>query len=247
MIPIKTEADLQCMRESCAIVAQARELARRSICAGMTTRDLDELVYREIVRLGAKASFYKYAGFPGHICVSINEEVVHGIPGDRVIKDGDLVKVDIGAYYRGFHSDTADTFAVGKVSETAQRLIDNTRACFEAGVAFARSGARLGDLGHAVAACAAAEGFSPVRSFTGHGIGKNLHEDPAVLNYGKPGTGDTLRVGMVIAIEPMINVGTHRVVVLDNDWTVVTKDNQLSAHYEHTVAVTESGPEILTA
>ncbi len=247
MIPIKTQGELAAMYEACQIAAKAREVAKRSVRAGMTTVELDEIVYRTICDLGANPSFYGYNGYPGHVCISINEQVVHGIPGDRIIQNGDIVSVDLGAYYKGFHSDTADTFAVGDCSAEALRLIANTKACFETALAYARPGCKLGDMGHAIAQCAEAEGFEPVRSLTGHGIGRELHEDPAVYNYGKPGTGETLKAGMVIAIEPMINAGKHRVTVLEDGWTIVTTDNSLSAHYEHTVAITKDGPWILTA
>lgn len=247
MIPIKKPDELKAMHEACQIAAKAREVARKSVRVGMTTSALDEMVNKAICDMGAKPSFYGYNGYPGHICISINEQVVHGIPGNRVIQDGDIVSIDLGAYYKGFHSDTADTFAVGDCSDEARRLIDNTRMCFDVALAYARPGVKLGDMGHAIAQCAEAEGFAPVRSLTGHGIGRELHEDPAVYNYGKPDTGEILKAGMVIAIEPMINMGTHRVVVLDDGWTIVTADRSLSAHYEHTVAITENGPWVLTA
>jgi methionyl aminopeptidase len=247
MIPIKTRDELKRMHEACQIAAGALESARTNARAGMTTRELDHIVTREIERHGAKPSFYRYNGFPGHICISINDEVVHGIPGDRVMCEGDIVSVDIGAYYRGFHSDTADTIIIGAVDPKARRLVENTRACFMQALAFAVPGAKLGDMGHAIANHAGSEGFAPVRVLTGHGIGRELHEEPMVLNYGRPGTGETLKPGMVIAIEPMINQGTHRVAVQEDGWTVVTADGKLSAHYEHTVAITDDGPWILTA
>lgn len=246
MIKLKTPDQIARMREACQIAAGARELAGRSVAVGMTTRELDAIVNDYILKHGAKPSFYKYDGFPGHVCISVNDEVVHGIPGDRVIQDGDLVSVDLGAYYKGFHSDTADTFLVGHVTDEARRLVKNTRACFYAALPYCQPGCRLGDLGHAVELCAKEAGFAPVRVLSGHGIGKEVHEDPEVLNYGRPGTGDVLKAGMVLAIEPMINAGTHRVLMLDDDWTIVTQDGALSAHYEHTVAITEDGPLILT-
>lgn len=246
MIKLKTPDQIARMREACLIAAGARELAGRSVAVGMTTRELDAIVNDYIVRHGAKPSFYKYDGFPGHVCISVNDEVVHGIPGERVIEDGDLVSVDLGAYYKGFHSDTADTFLVGHVTDEARRLVENTRACFYAALPYCMPGCRLGDLGHAVELCAREAGFAPVRVLSGHGIGRDVHEDPEVLNYGRPGTGDVLKAGMVICIEPMINAGTHRVLMLDDDWTIVTQDGALSAHYEHTVAITPDGPQILT-
>ncbi len=246
MIPIKTKEELKCMHEACAIAAQAREEAKRSVRIGMTTRELDQIVHQAILKMGAQPSFYHYNGYPGHICISINDEVVHGIPGDRTICDGDVVSVDIGAYYKGFHSDTADTYLVGNCTDEAKKLVENTRACFETALLYANPGLRLGDMGYAISQCAAKEGFAPVRALTGHGIGRELHEEPVVYNYGRQGTGEVLKAGMVIAIEPMINAGTHRVHVLADDWTVVTADGKLSAHYEHTVAITENGPWILT-
>ncbi len=246
MIPIKTADELQCMFEACQIAAKAMKLARESVRIGMTTHELDEIIHQAILQMGAKPSFYHYNGYPGHICISINEEVVHGIPKDRMIKDGDIVSVDLGAYYKGFHSDMADTFLMGNCSEEAKRLVENTRECFEVALQFANPGCRLGDMGNAIAQCAAKEGFAPVRALTGHGIGRELHEEPVVYNYGRSGTGEVLKAGMVIAIEPMINAGTHRVFMLDDDWTVVTADGKLSAHYEHTVAITDNGPWILT-
>lgn len=247
MIKIKTKDEIARMREAGLLAAAARELAGQSVQAGMTTRELDEIVRSYILRHGAKPSFYHYNGYPGNICISINDEVVHGIPGKRVIQNGDIVSVDVGVYYKGYHGDTADTFCVGACSEQAQRLIDNTRRCFYNSLAFARPGCRLGDIGHAVQQTAEEEGFAPVRVLAGHGVGHDLHEDPEVLNYGKPHTGETLKAGMVIAIEPMINAGTHRVRMLSDDWTIVTADGALSAHYEHTVAITEDEPILLTA
>lgn len=247
MIKIKTKDEIARMREAGRLAAAARELAGRSIQAGMTTRELDEIVRSYILRQGAKPSFYHYNGYPGNICISINDEVVHGIPGKRIMADGDIVSIDVGVHYKGYHGDTADTFCVGQVTEQARRLIDNTRRCFYNSLAFARPGYRLGDIGHAVQQTAEEEGFAPVRVLSGHGVGHDLHEDPEVLNYGKPHTGEMLKAGMVIAIEPMINAGTHRVRMLADDWTVVTADGALSAHYEHTVAITEDEPIILTA
>ncbi len=247
MIKIKTKDEIARMREAGRLAAAARELAGRTIQAGMTTRELDEIVRSYILRQGAKPSFYHYNGYPGNICISINDEVVHGIPGKRIMQDGDIVSIDVGVHYKGYHGDTADTFCVGQVTEQAQRLIDNTRRCFYNGLAFARPGYRLGDIGHAVQQTAEEEGFAPVRVLSGHGVGHDLHEDPEVLNYGKPHTGEILKAGMVLAIEPMINAGTHRVRMLADDWTIVTADGALSAHYEHTVAITEDEPIILTA
>ena len=208
--------------------------------------DLDKIAAEAIRRQKGKASFYGYAGFPGHICVSVNDEVVHGIPGGRVLQAGDLVSLDIGVQIAGFHGDSAVSFLVGGGSESAQRLIDVTEQSFWAGLEQAVPGNRIGDIGAAVQRVAEDAGYGVVRALTGHGIGRDLHEDPSVPNHGKPGKGDLLRPGMTICIEPMINEGTHRVYVLDNDWTVVTADGKLSSHYEHTIVITEGKPEILT-
>jgi methionyl aminopeptidase len=246
MIPIKSLDELKRMYDACQIAACALRLAKESVRVGMTTKELDEIVNTAIIKMGAVASFYHYNSYPGHICISINQEVVHGIPGNRVIQDGDIVSVDLGAYCGGFHSDTADTYLMGHCSEEAKRLVANTKKCFAVALEYAVPGCHLGDMGHAIAVCAEKEGFAPVRALSGHGIGRDLHEEPTVLNYGKQGTGEVLRVGMVIAIEPMINAGTHRVRALDDGWTIVTEDGRLSAHYEHTVAITKDGPWILT-
>lgn len=247
MITIKTPEMIQRMREAGRIAANARELAGQSIAPGMTTRELDEIVHAYILKEGAKPSFLHYNGYPASVCISINDQVVHGIPGDRVMQEGDIISVDVGAYYKGFHGDTAATFACGTISPSAQQLIDVTRESFFKGVEMAVPGNRVGDIGHAVEQYVKAFGYAPVRILTGHGVGRNLHEDPEVLNYGKPHTGDQLRAGMVIAIEPMINEGTHRVRFLEDGWTTVTADGKLSAHYEHTVAITDHGPVLLTA
>jgi methionyl aminopeptidase len=247
MIKPKTPDMLKKMREAGIIAANARELAGRSIRPGMTTKELDEIVKSYITGQGARPSFLGYRGYPASVCISINDEIVHGIPGERVICEGDIVSIDVGAYYKGFHSDTADTFPVGKVSEQAELLIKVTRECFYKALEFAKIGNRVGDIGHAVQLHAESLGFSPVRVLTGHGVGKELHEEPEVLNFGKPHTGEELRDGMVIAIEPMINAGGHRVKVLEDGWTTKTADGSLSAHYEHTVAITKDGPLLLTA
>jgi len=247
MITIKTPDMIKRMREAGLIAANARELAGKSIVPGITTREIDAIVHAYILKQGAKPSFLGYSGYPASVCISVNDQVVHGIPGDRVIQEGDIVSIDVGAYYKGFHGDTADTFACGAISPQAEQLIRVTRESFFKGVEMAVPGNRVGDIGHAVEQYVKAYKYAPVRVLTGHGIGRNLHEDPEVLNFGKPHTGDQLRAGMVIAIEPMINEGTHRVCFLDDGWTTVTADGKLSAHYEHTVALTENGPVLLTA
>lgn len=246
MIIRKTPEQLEAMREAGKRTADAREYAGSLVKPGVTTGEIDEKVGKFIKDKGGIPSFLNYNGFPGNMCISINDEVVHGIPGDRVIQDGDIVSVDVGVYYGGYHGDSAKTFAAGNISEEAQKLIDVTRESFYKGMEQAVPGNRVGDIGHAVQNYVESFGYAPVRALTGHGVGKDLHEDPEVLNFGKAHTGDTLREGMVIAIEPMINIGTHRVRILENDWTVVTADGKLSSHYEHTIAITKDGPVILT-
>ena len=246
MIRVKTRDEIAMMRRAGAATAAVRDFVKEQTRAGMTTLDLDKIAAEAIRRQKGKASFYGYAGFPGHICVSVNDEVVHGIPGGRVLQAGDLVSLDIGVQIAGFHGDSAVSFLVGGGSESAQRLIDVTEQSFWAGLEQAVPGNRIGDIGAAVQRVAEDAGYGVVRALTGHGIGRDLHEDPSVPNHGKPGKGDLLRPGMTICIEPMINEGTHRVYVLDNDWTVVTADGKLSSHYEHTIVITEGKPEILT-
>lgn len=246
MIILKSEEQIERMRQAGRIAGNARTLAGEKIRPGMTTGELDEIIKTYILKQGAKPSFYRYNGFPGNACISINEEIVHGIPGDRVIQEGDIVSVDVGAYYKGYHGDTAESFIAGEGSQAAKDLIAITRQSFYDALKFCYPGKRLGDIGYAVQATVEAKGYSTVRSMCGHGIGKSLHESPDVPNFGKPDTGDILQAGMVLAIEPMINIGTHRLVILDDDWTAVTQDGSLSAHYEHTVAITEDEPILLT-
>lgn len=247
MIQLKNPSQIELMREAGRITGEALMLAGEKLKPGMTTLELDTLIREHIIKSGAKPSFLGYGGFPGSACISINEEVIHGIPSkDRVIKDGDIVKVDVGAYYKGFHGDSANTFAVGDVSEEAKRLIEVTKEAFFKGAECARPGMRVGDIGAAVQKHAEDNGFSVVRKYIGHGVGRELHESPDVPNYGTAGRGTRLYAGMVIAIEPMINVGTYEVRELSDNWTVVTADGKLSAHYEHTVAITPDGPIFLT-
>ena len=235
------------MKEAGRITGQALYLAGESVKEGISTLELDRIVRTHIERSGAKPSFLGYGGFPGSACISINEQVIHGIPSAKVIlKEGDIVKIDVGAYYKGFHGDAARTFAVGNVSEEAKKLMEITKQCFYKGAAAAVIDNRIGDIGAAVEAHASENGFSVVRRYVGHGIGHDLHEEPEVPNYGTPGRGARLYSGMVLAIEPMINVGTFNVRELSDKWTVVTADGKLSAHYENTVAVTENGPLLLT-
>ena len=229
------------------ITGEALYLAGEAVKEGVSTLELDRLVRGHIEKCGAKPSFLGYGGFPASACISVGNQVIHGIPSAKVIlKEGDIVKIDVGAYIGGFHGDAARTFAVGKVSEEAAKLIEVTKECFYRGAAKALDGNRLGDIGSAVEAYATENGFTPVRQYVGHGIGHELHEDPNVPNYGTAGKGARLCNGMVLAIEPMINAGTSEVRVLPDKWTVVTLDGRLSAHYENTVAITEDGPLLLT-
>lgn len=247
MIILKNKHDLTLMRDSGKIAALARAMGGEMAKAGVTTAAINAKIKQVIVSHGAVPSFLGYGGFPGAACVSVNNEVIHGIPSDRVLQDGDIVKIDVGAFYKGFHSDCAATFAVGTVSEQANKLISVTEQSFIKGMEQAVAGNRLGDISAAVQACVESAGFSVVRDFVGHGIGRELHEDPGIPNYGRAGRGVRLQSGMALAIEPMVNVGGYGVKVLSDEWTVVTKDGSLSAHYENTVAITENGPVILTA
>ncbi len=235
------------MRRAGAVVAATVKALLQAVEPGMTTRHLDGVAAREIKRLGAKPAFLGYRGFPATICTSINEEIVHGIPGDRVIREGDLVKLDVGAIVDGLYGDSAVTVAAGRIADDAQELIDVTSASLDAAIDQVRPGARLGDIGAAVQQYAESRGYSVVREYVGHGIGRRLHEDPQVPNYGTAGRGLALRPGMAIAIEPMVNLGTWRTQTLEDDWTVITADGELSAHFEHTLLVTEDGVEVLTA
>ena len=246
MISIKTERELDVMRQACKITAAARALAGEMVRPGVTTGEIDRAVYDFIVSQGAKPSFLHYQGYPGSACISVNEVVIHGIPGKRVLKEGDIVSVDVGACYKGFHGDCAATFACGQISPEAQKLIDVTKQSFFEGIQFARQGYRISDISHAVQTYVEANGFSVVRAFVGHGVGEHLHEEPSVPNYGSPGKGPRLVKNMTIAVEPMVNMGTYDVRVLPDGWTTVTADGKLAAHYENTVLITDGEPEILT-
>ncbi|MBE6682972.1 MAG: type I methionyl aminopeptidase [Ruminococcaceae bacterium] len=247
MITLKSGEEIIRMRDAGRIAAIAREIGGECVREGVTTAQIDREIKKCILSHGAKPSFLGYGGFPASACISVNEEIIHGIPSSRrILKNGDIVKIDVGAYYKGYHGDCAATFAVGEISEEAQRLIDVTKQSFFEGIAAIGEGKRIGDIGHAVQSYVEANGFSVVREYIGHGIGKNLHEDPEVPNYGTAGHGQRLRPGMTIAIEPMVNVGDWRVRVLNDKWTVVTADGKLSSHYENTVAITENGVLILT-
>ena len=247
MIQLKNPEQIKLMREAGRITGEALLLAGEKIKVGMTTYELDKIIRTHIEKSGAKPSFLGYGGFPGSACISINEQVIHGIPSmEKRIEDGDIVKVDVGAYFKGFHGDSANTFAVGNVSEEAKKLIDVTKESFYKGIEFAKPGMRIGDIGAAIQKHAEENGYSVVRKYIGHGVGRDLHESPDVPNFGTAGRGVRLYPGMVIAIEPMINAGTYEVRELSDKWTVVTADGKLSAHYEHTVAITENGPLLLT-
>ncbi len=246
MIAIKNERQLEAMRKACKITAAARALAGEMVKPGVSTKQIDKAVYDYIVSQGAKPSFLGYNGFPGSICASVNNTVIHGIPGGYVLQEGDIVSVDVGAYYEGFHGDCAATFPCGKITAEAQRLIDVTKQSFYEGIRFATRGHRVSDISHAIQTYVESNGFSVVRTFVGHGVGAQLHEEPEVPNFGKAGHGPRLLPGMTLAIEPMVNEGTHDVRILKDKWTTVTADGKLSAHYENTVLITDGEPEILT-
>ena len=246
MIIIKNGHEIDAMRQACRITAAARALAGEMVRPGVTTKQIDKAVHDYIVSQGATPSFLNYNGYPASACISVNNTVIHGIPDGRVLKEGDIVSIDVGAYIGGFHGDCAATFACGEISPEAQRLIDVTRQSFYEGIAHARKGNRVSDISHAVQTYVEANGFSVVRAFIGHGVGANLHEEPEVPNFGKPGRGPRLIPGMTIAVEPMVNAGTYDVRVLRDNWTTVTADGKLSAHYENTVLITDGEPEILT-
>ena len=246
MIAVKNARELSLMRQACKITAAARALAGEMVRPGVSTREIDKAVHDYIVSQGAKPSFLGYHGFPGSTCISVNDTVIHGIPGGYVLQDGDIVSVDVGAYYKGFHGDCAATYPCGTVSADAQKLIDVTKQSFFEGIRFAKKGHRVSDISHAIQTYVESNGFSVVRSFVGHGVGAQLHEEPEVPNYGAPGRGPRLLPGMTLAIEPMVNVGTYEVQVLKDRWTTVTADGKLSAHYENTVLITDGEPEILT-
>ena len=246
MVHLKSPLEIDRIRASCRIAAEAMLRVEEALAPGVTTLHLDQIADRYIRSQGAVASALGYRGFPRSICVSVNDEVVHGIPGDRVLQEGDILAVDIAVKKDGFHGDMNVTMKVGCVTSKAQRLLDATRQSLEEGLAFCTPGRRLGDIGHAIQSYVEARGFSIVRTYCGHGIGRNFHEEPQLLHYGKAGTGRRLQNGMVFTIEPMVNEGAHDTRVLDDDWTAVTTDGKLSAQYEHTVAVTHDGPDVLS-
>lgn len=243
---LKNREEIEIMRKAGRVVGQTLEMVASVIRPGMTTAELDALIEDFIRSQGAIPAFKNYHGFPGSACISINEEVVHGIPGKREIKDGDIVSVDVGSIVDNFYGDSARTYAVGDVSSGCQKLMDATQRSLLAGIDKARKGHRLGEISSSVQTVAESEGFGVVRQLVGHGIGRRMHEEPQVPNYGSPSDGPVLQSGMVLAIEPMITMGTYQVKTLPDGWTVITADGQPSAHFEHTVAITDHGPEVLT-
>ena len=248
MIVVKNSEQIVLMKKAGVITAEALLVARELIKPGVSTKEIDTKIRRFIEKCGATPSFLGYGGFPGSACISINDEVIHGIPSDRVIlKEGDIVKIDVGARYRGYNGDSARTYPVGKVSEEAEKLISVTEGSFNEAMKFTRVGYRIGDIGHAVENFVISNGFTVVKEYVGHGVGAELHEDPQIPNYGNAGRGARLYAGMTLAIEPMVNQGTHEVRVMRDGWTVKTLDGKLSAHYENSVLVTDSDPVILTA
>ncbi|AJG96887.1 MULTISPECIES: type I methionyl aminopeptidase [Clostridium] len=246
MITVKNHDEIAIMRKAGRIVGETLLLLEKEVKPGVTTANLDRIAEEFITKHGAKPSFKGLYGFPSSLCISVNEQVIHGFPGEYVLKEGDIVSIDCGAFFDGFHGDAARTFSVGEVSVEAQRLIDITRESFFQGIKFAKQGNKLTDISHEIQSYVEAAGFSVVRDFVGHGIGRKVHEDPNVPNFGKSGRGPKLLEGMVLAIEPMVNAGTYKVKTLKDGWTVVTADSSLSAHYENTVAILSDGPEILT-
>ncbi|MCL2827656.1 MAG: type I methionyl aminopeptidase [Oscillospiraceae bacterium] len=246
MIQLKSERELTDMRRAGHMADRARRMAGEMVVPGITTAAIDREVRRLIELDGGTPSFLDYNGFPGSSCISINDEVIHGIPGSRKIQFGDIVSVDVGAFFQGFHGDCAATFGAGELSPQARMLINVTRQSFFEALAYCREGYRLSDISYAVQAHVESRGFSVVRDFVGHGIGRHLHEPPEVPNFGQPGRGVRLQAGMTLAIEPMINMGSGDIIVLDDGWTVRTSDGSLSAHYENTVLITDGEPEILT-
>ena len=234
------------MRQAGRIVATILEVLKLQVRPGMKTKELDIIAVSELARLGAKSSFKGYRGFPASLCVSVNDEIVHGIPGKRVLCEGDIVSLDFGAIFAGFHGDAAVTVGMGSVSPKAKQLMETTEGALKAGIAAACPGARLGDISAAIQHYAESRGYSVVREFTGHGIGREMHEEPQIPNFGLPGQGPVLKKGMTLAIEPMVNIGDWHTRLGDDHWVVFTSDGSLSAHFEHTIAITDAEPEVLT-
>lgn len=246
MIICKTPREIEIMREAGRIVALTHQELKQHITPGITTKELDQIAEKTIQKYGAMPSFKGYNGFPGSICASVNEELVHGIPGKRKLEEGDIISIDIGAKYNGYHGDSAWTYPVGNISESVQKLLDVTEKSLYLGLEQVKPGERLSNISHAVQTHAEENGFSIVREYVGHGIGQDLHEDPQIPHYGPPNRGPRLKPGMVICVEPMVNQGRRYVKTLSDDWTVVTVDGKWCAHFEHTIALTEAGYEILT-
>ncbi len=247
MITLKSSHEIDLMRRSGKITAAARALAGEMVKPGVTTQEINDAVERFIRQQGAVPSFLHYNGYPASVCISVNDEIIHGIPGKRVLREGDIVSVDVGAYIGGFHGDCAATFPCGRISPEAQRLIDVTRQSFFEGIRFAREGQRLQDISAAVQTYVEQNGFSVVREYVGHGVGAKMHESPEIPNYGRPGHGPRLLRGMTLAIEPMVNAGSAAITQLSDGWTVKTADGKWAAHYENTILITDGAPEILTA
>ena len=246
MISVKSKAEIMAMRRAGGVVARVLQILAESVKPGITTSELNDIAERELKICGARSSFKGYRGFPANICVSINDEIVHGIPGKRIINDGDIVSLDFGAIVEGFHGDSALTVPVGEISPQAKNLIQTTREALDAGIATARAGARLGDISSSIQRYSETRGFNVVREYTGHGIGKAMHEEPLVPNFGRPGEGPELKAGMTLALEPMLTVGDWHTKVGNDRWVVSTIDGSFAAHFEHTIAITDDKAEILT-
>ena len=246
-IIIKSEREIAIMLRAGRIVATVLDILSRQVRPGMKTKELDVIAAREVQRLGAKPSFKGYRGFPANLCVSVNDEIVHGIPGERVLRQGDIVSLDLGASFMGFQGDVAVTVGVGEIDSQARELMETTEGALKAGIAAAHPGARLGDISAAMQNYAESRGYSVVREYTGHGIGREMHEEPQIPNFGLPGTGPVLKKGMTLALEPMVNAGDWHTRVGDDHWAVLTADGSLSAHFEHTIVITDGEPEVLTA
>ncbi len=246
-IIIKSNQEIAAMRQAGRIVAVVLEMLKQQVRPGIKTKELDTIAARELERLGAKPSFKGYRGFPANLCVSVNDEIVHGVPGKRVLEEGDIVSLDCGAIFMGFQGDAAVTVGVGNISSQAEQLMETTQGALKAGIAAAYPGVRLGDISAAIQHYAESRGYSVVREYTGHGIGRKMHEEPQIPNFGLPGQGLVLKKGMALALEPMVNIGDWRTRLGDNHWTVFSSDGSLSAHFEHTIAITDAEPEVLTA
>ena len=245
-IIIKSDDEIAVMRQAGRIVAEVLELLADEVRAGLIVKELDRIVREEYKRRNVVPTFKGYLGYPAHVCVSVNEEIVHGIPGNRVLQEGDIVSIDLGATYEGFVADSALTLGVGRISPEAERLVDATYQSLRQGIQAARAGSKLGEVSHAIETYAVARGYSVVREYVGHGVGRDMHEEPQVPNYGPPNRGPVMRKGMVLALEPMVNIGDWRTKKHDDQWTVSTLDGSLSAHFEHTIAIRDGEPEVLT-